>query len=145
MPGIFFFCCQTTNTYRLQRYIHCDNSPHEWVISLTTECNFDDTNGGAFYFAEHGVCVAGAPNTIIAWRQTQYHGTSLQNLDPKDSKLLFSQRGLAIVISPHLLNTYQHWKDGQIPLAKAREGIVSTDSEDDIICCMIHVILCTIQ
>ena len=136
MPGIFsfFFCCQTADTYRLQRYIHRDNSPHEWAISLTTERNCDDTNGGAFYFAEHGVRVAGAPNTIIAWRQTQYHGTSLQNLDPKDSKPLFSQRGLAIVTSPRLLNTYQRWKDGQISLAEAREEIVSTDSEDDIIC-----------
>jgi hypothetical protein len=82
------------------RAIHYDKSPHEWAISMTTERNQPNIYGGAFYFAKHGVRVAGAPNTLVAWKQRQYHGTSLQDIDPEDPSPAFSQRGLAIVTSP---------------------------------------------
>src|SRR6266576_6777691 len=115
--------------------IHYDNSPHDWAISLTTERTHGDNayDGGAFYFAEYGVRVAGAPNTIIAWRQQQYHGTSLQDIDPLDPKPIFSQRGLAIVTSSRLLNTYIAWKKGQITASDASDRIINGSGDPDII------------
>src|SRR6266576_2645886 len=109
---------------------HYDNSPHEWAISLTTERNHDDTHGGAFYFAEYGIRVAGAPNALIAWKQRQFHGTSLQNLDPGDPTPPFSQRGLAIVTSTRLLNTYKKWKENKITAAEARATITDADPHE---------------
>jgi hypothetical protein len=113
--------------------IHYDNSPHDWAISLTTERTHGDNayDGGAFYFAEYGVHVAGAPNTILAWRQKQYHGTSLQDLDPRDPNPQFSQRGLAIVTSSGLLNTYMAWKEKKISTAEAKEAIIGKDDDSD--------------
>ncbi|KAF8331270.1 hypothetical protein F5887DRAFT_895022 [Amanita rubescens] len=118
----------TANNYA--RFIHYDNSPHEWAISLTTERNHDDTHGGAFYFAEYGIRVAGAPNTLIAWKQRQFHGTSLQNLDPDDPTPPFSQRGFAIVTSTRLLNTYKKWKENKITAAEARATITDADPHE---------------
>ena len=46
--------------------MHYDNSPHNWAISLTTERTHNNAYGGAFYFGEYGVRIAGAPNTIVA-------------------------------------------------------------------------------
>ena len=100
--------------------MHYDNSPHNWAILLTTEQTHNNAYGGAFYFAEYGVCIAGAPNTIVAWLQKQYHGTSL-------------------------LNTYMAWKENKISATEARNRIaknklksggvtgVDHDSDDDLI------------
>ena len=124
--------------------MHYDNLPHNWAISLTTERTHNNAYGGAFYFAEYGVRVAGAPNTIVAWLQKQYHGTSLQDLNPKDPSPQFSQRGLAIVTSSRLLNTYMAWKENKISATEARNRIaknklksggvagVDHDSDDDL-------------
>lgn len=107
----------------MQRFIHYDYSPHEWAISLTTERNCGDTCGGAFYFADYGIRVAGAPNTLIAWKQRQYHGTSLQDLDPSDADPPFSQWGLAIVTSTRMLSIYNKWKEGKISAAVAGKEV----------------------
>ena len=130
MQGMFYFFWCPGFSIQVQRFIHCDRSPHEWAISLTTEHNQDDTYGGAFYFADYGIRVAGASNTLIAWKQKQYHGTSLQNLDPDDPAPPFSQCGLAIVTSTHLLNTYNRWKEKKITAAEARATITVADPHD---------------
>ena len=123
-----------TDTVVIHRAIHRDNSPHQWAILLTTERNqSSDAFGGAFYFSEYGVRVAGAPNTLIAWKQQQYHGTSLQDIDPLDPKPIFSQRGLAIVTSSRLLNTYIAWKKGEITTRDARDRIINGSGDPDII------------
>ena len=125
---------------------------------FVTEHTQNDAAGGAFYFAQHGVRIAGAPNTIVAWKQHQFHGTSLQDcplgcignsrgippmipksartvqdVDPANEEPAFSQRGLAIVTSSRLLKTYDTWKAGRCSAKEARDEIISGEGDDDII------------
>jgi hypothetical protein len=101
---------------------------------LTTERDpGSDSYGGAFYMAQHGIRIAGAENTIVAWRHKLYHGTSLQDVDPLDENPPFSQRGLAIITSSQLLKTYVDWKAGQITTQKARSEIDKEGDDLDVI------------
>ena len=62
--------------------------------------------------AKYGIRVAGATNTLVAWKPKDFHGTSLQKVDPADEVSTFWQTGLAIVTSPRIIKVWQDYQRG---------------------------------
>lgn len=95
----------------LCRFIHRETQPHTWAVSLTTSRDFDGKlpanieGGGNFFLSRYGIRIQAASNTLIVWKPTDWHGTSLYNLNPFErTKAEFHQRGLAFVTGNRLAN-----------------------------------------
>ena len=73
----------------------------------------DETFAGAFYLAQYGIRVAGASNTLVAWRPKHLHGSGLQKVRPDDC-VSFRQTGLAIVTSSHITKVWCDYQAGLV-------------------------------
>jgi hypothetical protein len=82
-------------------------------------------SGGSFYFAEYGVWVLQATNTLIAFKPSEAHGTSLLHRLPKDPAWFNGayQMGLAIVSSPRLVPAFLKYKRGLLEKEKAEQEL----------------------
>jgi hypothetical protein len=65
---------------------------------------------GHFYISSYGIRVQAAPNTLIAWRPSDWHGTSLFRLNPFRPADEFHQRGLCFVTGNRLFNAIEEFK-----------------------------------
>ncbi|KAF9440000.1 hypothetical protein P691DRAFT_689037, partial [Macrolepiota fuliginosa MF-IS2] len=100
-------------------YIHNENQPHKWAVSLTTSCTSDPDvpsvdAGGHFYIASYGLHFQASPNTLIAWHPADWHGTSLLHIDPLHSSKEYHQQGLCIVTPIRLPDAVKKWREGKI-------------------------------
>jgi hypothetical protein len=98
------------------RAIHREVQPHQWAISLNTLREGPSNAGGSFYFAQYGIRVLQATNTLIAFKPSDAHGSSLLHRDPADDAWYSGnyQMGLAIVSSPRLASTFIAYKKNQL-------------------------------
>ncbi|KJA24740.1 hypothetical protein HYPSUDRAFT_102519, partial [Hypholoma sublateritium FD-334 SS-4] len=64
------------------RAIHREEHPHVYTAQWTVSKTPNIAEGGHFYFACYGVRVQLAPNTLIVWRPSEPHVTSLPNIEP---------------------------------------------------------------
>lgn len=98
------------------RAIHREVQPHQWAISLNTLREGSSNAGGSFYFAQYGIRVLQATNTLIAFKPSDAHGSSLLHRDPADDAWYSGnyQMGLAIVSSPRLASTFIAYKKNQL-------------------------------
>ncbi|XP_006461603.1 hypothetical protein AGABI2DRAFT_70749 [Agaricus bisporus var. bisporus H97] len=117
------------------RYVHFENQPHKWAVSLTTSQSFDDSvsavdAGGHFFISAYGIRIQAAPNTLIAWRPRDWHGTSLFHISPNpDSReQKFYQRGLCIVTGGRVVGCIKKWRAGKLSDQQLSE--VGLDLED---------------
>lgn len=116
----------------MNRFIHKEKQPHKWAVSLTTSRTFD-TNissteaGGNFFIASHGIRIHSAANTLIAWRPTDWHGTSLFRINPFEPANEFHQRGLSFVTGNRLFNLMKKFKS----LDMINADMVHSEPEDE--------------
>ncbi|KAF7770914.1 hypothetical protein Agabi119p4_6888 [Agaricus bisporus var. burnettii] len=103
------------------RYIHFEKQPHTWAVSLTTSRQFDPAvssldAGGHFFISAYGIRIQSAPNTLIAWRPSDWHGTSLFHISPDSAspRQQYFQRGLCIVTGMRIVDAVKKWRAGQI-------------------------------
>lgn len=100
------------------RFIHNESQPHEWAVSLTTSRVFNENlphseAGGNFFIASYGIRIQAAANTLIAWKPSDWHGTSLFHINPFKRKGMteFHQRGLCFVTGKRLENAILNAQD----------------------------------
>ncbi|KAG6818847.1 hypothetical protein H0H93_001071, partial [Arthromyces matolae] len=74
------------------RAIHYENQPHKWGLSWTVSRGTEPDAGCHFFIAEYAIRIEMSPDTMVAWRPSELHGTSLPNCDPKDKDPIFKQR-----------------------------------------------------
>ncbi|KAF8341801.1 hypothetical protein F5887DRAFT_1076389 [Amanita rubescens] len=87
--------------------IHKEEPPHEWAISWTTGRDpVAPDAGGQFYMAQYGIQIEQCPNTLIAWKPRDFHGTSLQCYDPKADVVDFLQTGMSFSTSDRLASQW---------------------------------------
>ena len=82
------------------RSIHWEGCVHKYGVSWTTVRSADlgDEGGANFFICSHAVKVEAATDTVIVWKPTSWHGTSLQHQDPNNPEIF--QAGLAIITPP---------------------------------------------
>ncbi len=116
----------------LSSAIHQEHQPHQWAISLNTVREGSAASGGSFYFAQYGVRVLQATNTLIAFKPCDAHGTSLLHRTPADTAWYRGtyQMGLAIISSPRLASTFLAYKKGQMKHCDALDSL--EEQEGDI-------------
>jgi hypothetical protein len=59
------------------RYTHNEFPPHKWGISWTTSRTLPSDMGNHFYLAKYRVLIKNSKNTLIIWKPTDWHGTTL--------------------------------------------------------------------
>jgi hypothetical protein len=75
--------------------------------------------------------VKGAANTLVVWNPTDFHGTSLQNVDPKDPNPPFVQSGLAIVTSNRIAGVFRKYAEQKITTSEAEDECFGSGYRDD--------------
>lgn len=90
-------------------------------MSLTTSRHFHrdlplSEAGGNFFIASYGIRIQAAANTLIAWKLSDWHGTSLFHINPFKRKgpLEHYQRGLCFVTGNRLANAILNAEDAMI-------------------------------
>ncbi|MCJ1250941.1 hypothetical protein MMC30_008170 [Trapelia coarctata] len=123
------------------RRCHSEQAPPEcpWVMSFTRTCNHSGL-GGDFYFANIGIRVEQAANTLIVHDGTEFHGTMVHdvNWDPRnlggnskerkeppikwdtDPEELLEYRGFSLLIPFDLRAIYQKGTQAQAAAPAAR-------------------------
>ncbi|KAG6849604.1 hypothetical protein H0H93_007056 [Arthromyces matolae] len=91
------------------RAMHDETQPHKWAVSWTVSRGNLKDAGCNFYLARYGIRVQMSSDTMIAWRPTDLHGTSLPHADPKDKNPEFKQRGMAFVTSSRLSRVWNKY------------------------------------
>ena len=83
--------------------------------------------GGAnFFICLHTIKVEAATDTVIIWKPTSLHGTSLPNCDPNDPKII--QAGLAIVTPPGVERLWGEVLEKRLSIEEARRKISELES-----------------
>jgi hypothetical protein len=71
------------------RFTHRENNGNKWFVAVTCLAADDTSIGGNFHTSSYGVMMLVASNTMTAFQPTQYHGTTLYEIDldpwPRDS------------------------------------------------------------
>ncbi|KAL9118248.1 MAG: hypothetical protein Q9187_005210 [Circinaria calcarea] len=95
-----------------EKYSHCERGDRDaWVFSLTTNFNGDADHGGTFYYADYGVMVRNARNTLTAHKSSKLHGTTVHEFNPRNPDLV--HRGMSQTTSGRLRDAYQKFVAGQ--------------------------------
>ena len=113
------------------RFIHREASCHKYAVSWTTARSpeLGKSGGGHFFICTHGIKVEAAADTVIIWRPKKWHGTSLQNRDPRDPEIF--QAGLAIVTPPIVASLWAKVVAEQLTIEEARRKVMELESEGD--------------
>ena len=96
------------------RSMHKERQPHKYAIAWTVRRDHPPEAGGHFYIGTYKMRIQAAPNTLVVWRPTDVHGTSLQDLDPKEENPQFLQTGLAIVTPSRLPAVWKKFCKGEL-------------------------------
>jgi hypothetical protein len=88
-----------------------EHQPHTYALAWTVRRDHPPDAGGHFYIGTYGIHIQAAANSLVIWRPTDVHGTSLQDLDPCDTNPAFLQRGLAIVTPNRLPHVWKEYCD----------------------------------
>ncbi|KJA15358.1 hypothetical protein HYPSUDRAFT_116152, partial [Hypholoma sublateritium FD-334 SS-4] len=92
------------------RATHCEDHPHVYAAQWTVSRMPNIAEGGNFYFARYGVHVQQAQNTLIVWKPSEPHGTSLPDINPRKDDNLFCQRALAFVTSDKMAQVWEEYQ-----------------------------------
>ncbi|KAJ2970361.1 hypothetical protein NUW54_g12746 [Trametes sanguinea] len=93
------------------RATHHEYQPHSHAVQWIISCTHGEEYGGHFYISTYGVCIINTNDTMIAWRPTDEHGTSLVQMDPKDPTPPFDQYGICYCTSPRLATVCRVYGD----------------------------------
>lgn len=72
-----------------------------------------------------------APNTLIVWRPTDAHGSSLPDVDPHDENPHFCQRNLAFVTSERIAKAWEEYQKDRKSAEEASEMAEAGSDDDD--------------
>ena len=78
--------------------------------------------------SSHAIKVESAVDTVVVWRPTLWHGTSLQNRDP-DSLEVF-QAGLSIITPVGIARLWAEVLEKKISLEEAKKKALNLESEE---------------
>jgi len=69
--------------------------------------------GGNFFISDYGIKICSAKDTVVVWRPTEWHGTSLAHCNPQADDPGFYQGGLAVVTPYSLTNLWKRVLQGE--------------------------------
>jgi len=75
--------------------------------------------------------IQAAPNTLVVWIPTDVHGTSLQDLDPKDEDPEFIQTGIAIVTPNRLPSVWTKFCDSEMKYQEMVSSIIKDLGDEE--------------
>ena len=99
---------------------------------LTTEQSVpnsttDSSLGGDFYDSTLRVFIRSAPGTLVVFIPSNWHGTTLLNMEPRDAEKIMIQAGISIVTSSRISKIFQQFKEGILTqkeaLKEAKEAV----------------------
>jgi hypothetical protein len=112
------------------RAIHREGCDHKYGVSWTTvrSPELGERGGANFFICSHAIKVEAAADTVIVWKPASWHGTSLQNQDPYNSKIF--QAGLALITPPGVARLWADFLDEKVSLEEARGKILELESDE---------------
>ena len=84
--------------------------------------------GGHFFVCDYGIKVEADADSVVVWRPRMWHGTSLQQRDPKNPAIF--QAGLSIVTPLGISRLWDEVREKKISLEEARKKMMELESEE---------------
>ncbi|KAI0353733.1 hypothetical protein OH77DRAFT_585922 [Trametes cingulata] len=109
------------------RAIHWEHQPHAYSVQWIIDRTHGEEYGGHFYISSYGVRIINTSDTLIAWRPTDRHGTSLAAFSPHDPDPEYEQVGICFVTSNRLATVFQRYGSA-LHRREAPAGAVSEQS-----------------
>ncbi|RPD56393.1 hypothetical protein L227DRAFT_508427, partial [Lentinus tigrinus ALCF2SS1-6] len=91
------------------RGVHREQQPHPFAVQWILHRSHGEAAGGHFYIAEYGTVTVNAPDTLISWRPSQWHGTGLADYSPYTDDPDYKQYGISFVTPPRLAGVYKKY------------------------------------
>ena len=115
---------------KIFRFIHREGCVHKYGVSWTTHrsSELSEKGGANFFICSHGIKVEAATDTVIVWKPTSWHGTSLPHRDPHDPEIF--QAGLASITPPGVKRLWTEVLDKKISLEEARRKMLELESDE---------------
>ncbi|KAG0126489.1 hypothetical protein HOY82DRAFT_542595 [Tuber indicum] len=117
--------CISTN---YSRYMHTEKNDNKFVAFWNIARTSDSTDGANFFIASYGIRIHNAPDSHVAFRATDSHGTSLP-IRSND----FMQTGPAFLIGNRLATQWQKYREGKVSGREIENDLVDdhADSGDE--------------
>ena len=84
--------------------------------------------GGHFFVCKYGIKVEAGADSVVVWQPKTWHGTSLQQRDPKNPAIF--QAGLSIVTPVGISRLWREVQEKKITLEEARKKALELESEE---------------
>jgi len=112
------------------RFIHREGSCHKYAVSWTTmrDPQLGKNGGGHFFCCNHGIKVEASADSVVVLRPKSWHGTSLQQWDPKNPAIF--QAGLSIVTPLGVARLWDKVQENKLSLEEARRTMLELESEE---------------
>jgi len=112
--------CISTN---FSRYMHTENNGNQYVAFWNLARSHGTAAGANFLIAAYGIRICNSPDSHVAFRAADSHGTSLP-IRAND----FMQTGLAFLIGNRLAQQWQRYAEGAVSRKEIEDGLAGDHS-----------------
>ncbi|EDR02770.1 uncharacterized protein LACBIDRAFT_332047 [Laccaria bicolor S238N-H82] len=106
------------------RSMHFEHQPHKFAIAWTVHRDHPPDARGHFYIGSYKMRIQAAPNTLVVWIPSDVHGTSLQDLNPRNLNPEFLQTGIAIVTPNQLPSVWNVFCDSEMKYEEMLSNVI---------------------
>ncbi|RPB11690.1 hypothetical protein P167DRAFT_546252 [Morchella conica CCBAS932] len=107
-----------------------DWCPHKYALFWTTARTYGSEEGGHFFIADYGIRIKQSANSVVVWKPTDFHGTTLSVKGPTDESDSH-QIGMSIVTPVRLVKLWEKYQQEQITADNVEAILVESDDSEE--------------
>lgn len=112
------------------RGTHNEKCPHKYALFWTTARTYGSEEGGHFFIADYGIRIKQSADSVVVWKPTDFHGTTLSVKGPTDESDSH-QIGMSIVTPVRLVKLWEKYQQEQITADNVEAILVESDESEE--------------
>ncbi|KAH0602468.1 uncharacterized protein H6S33_008807 [Morchella sextelata] len=116
--------------YNYARGTHNEKCPHKYALFWTTARTYGSEEGGHFFIADYGIRIKQSANSVVVWKPTDFHGTTLSVKGPTNESDSH-QIGMSIVTPVQLIKLWEKYQQDQITADNIEAILVESDESEE--------------
>lgn len=109
---------------------HNEKCPHKYALSWTTSRTYGTDEGGHFLIADYGIRIRQAANSLVVWKPTDFHGTTLSVKSPYDTNSASRQTVMSIATPVQLVELWEKYQEEQITAEEIEEILMQSHRDE---------------
>ncbi|RPB06630.1 hypothetical protein P167DRAFT_580264 [Morchella conica CCBAS932] len=116
--------------YNYARGTHNEKCPHKYALFWTTARTYGSEEGSHFFIADYGIRIKQSAYSVVIWKPTDFHGTTLSVKGPTDESVSH-QIGMSIVTPVRLVKLWEKYQQEQITADNVEAILVESDDSEE--------------